>query len=178
MKKNAGKIFEESFARSCPDHLLVKRLNDNAASFSGGGGTRFSSSNECDFLLFDDKTRTFYGLELKSTEGTSLTFWRSDFDDPNKKRTFDIRRCQIEGLNRWSTHKGVFGFLINFRAKGNRTFFVSIIDFIKYTSKLNKKSINLDDVLKMNPIEIENQIIRTRYKYNIEKFLKDTAILT
>lgn len=174
--QSEGKKFEAQFTKSIPDHVLVKRLNDNASAWSGGNNTRFASNNECDFILFDDHTRTFYGLELKTTKEKSLTFWREDLEEENKKKSFQIRKCQILGLQKWSKHFGVFGFIINFRSYDNRTFFILIDEFIDYTSTLNKKSINIDDVLKMNPIEIENKIVRTNYKYNIEKFLIETKL--
>lgn len=176
MAKNEGKNFEKSLAESCPDYVLVKRLNDNAASWSGGSNTRFTSNNECDFIMFNDETRTFYGLELKSTKEKSLTFWREDFEDKSKKQTFMIRKCQVLGLKKWSKHKGVFGFIINFRGVNNKTYFIMIDDFLGYTSTLSKKSINIEDIKQMNPIEIENEIIRTNYKYNMEKFFSDTKL--
>lgn len=174
--QNEGKKFESAFVKSIPDHVLVKRLNDNASAWSGGDNTRFASNNECDFILFDDNTRTLMGLELKSTKEKSLTFWHEDFEDKNKKQTFQIRKCQVQGLTKWSKHKGVFGFVINFRSCSNRTFFIYIEEFLKYTSTLSKKSISFDDVLKMNPVEINNHIIRTNYKYDIEDFLDKTKI--
>ena len=176
MYKSFGKNFESQFIKSIPDYVLVKRLNDNASAWSGGTNTRFSSNNECDYIMSDDNTRTFYGLELKSTKEKSLTYWREDFEDKTKKQSFMIRKCQILGLKKWSKHLGVFGFVINFRSFNNRTFFVSINDFLNYTSSLNKKSINIDDVLSMNPIEIENKLLRTNYRYDIDKFLMDTRL--
>ncbi|MSS38955.1 hypothetical protein FYJ37_00970 [[Clostridium] scindens] len=176
MSKSFGKNFESQFIKSIPDYVLVKRLNDNASAWSGGTNTRFSSNNECDYIMSDDNTRTFYGLELKSTKEKSLTYWREDFEDKTKKQSFMIRKCQILGLKKWSKHLGVFGFVINFRSFNNRTFFVSINDFLNYTSSLNKKSINIDDVLLMNPIEIENKLLRTNYRYDIDKFLMDTRL--
>ena len=173
--KNEGKRFEDAFVKSIPDYVLVKRLNDNASSWSGGANTRFTSKNECDYILFDDHTRTFYGLEMKSTKHNSLTFWREDFEDKNKKQAFQIRKCQIQGLEKWSKHSGVFGFIINFRENENKTYFVDIGSFLDYTSSLSKKSINRDDILKMSPIEIENDLMRTNYHYNVEKFLNETA---
>lgn len=167
---NEGKRFEQDFVKSIPDYVLVKRLNDNAASFSGGSNTRFSSNNECDFILHNDHSLTFYGLELKSTKG-SLTYWNERFEDKEKKQSFNIRKCQIKGLSKWKSHQGVFGFIINFRQYDNRTFFVSIDDFLKYTSSIEKKSINMNDVLNMNHIEIENTKLRTHYRYNVEEFL-------
>lgn len=173
--KNEGKRFEDAFVKSIPEYVLVKRLNDNASSWSGGTNTRFASKNECDYILFNDHTKTFYGLEMKSTKHNSLTFWREDFEDKNKKQTFQIRKCQIQGLERWSKYIGVFGFIINFREDGNKTYFVDIVSFLDYTSSLSKKSINKDDILKMSPIEIENNLMRTNYHYDVEKFLKETA---
>lgn len=175
MSKNEGKRFEEAFKKSVPDYCLYKRLNDNASSWSGGTNTRFTSENECDCILFNDKTQTFYGLELKSVGHNSLTFWREDFEDKNKKQAFQIRKCQIQGLDRWARHRGVFGFIINFRNNNNRTFFVNIMDFLRYTSSLDKKSINIRDVMNMNPIEIKNELIRTNYRYDIEQFLDMTG---
>lgn len=175
--KNEGKRFEEAFIKSVPDYVLTKRLNDNASSWSGGSVTRFASKNECDYILFDDITRTFYALELKSTKHSSLTFWREDFEDKTKSQSFQIRKHQILGLEKWSKHKGVFGFIINFRDIDNKTYFVNIKDFLYYTSNLTKKSINQEDILKMHPIEIENRLLKTNYRYDIEKFLKETYCL-
>ena len=53
---------------------------------------------------------------------------------------------------------------------------IVINDFLDYTSTLDKKSININDILQMNPIEIENKLLRTNYRYNIDKFLKDTML--
>ena len=174
--QSEGKRFENAFIKSVPDYVLVKRLNDNASAWSGGNNTRFSSNNECDYIMFDGRTRTFYGLELKTTKEKSLTFWREDFEDKTKKQTFQIRKCQIQGLEKWSKHFGVFGFIINFRSLENKTYFVMIDEFLDYTSTLSKKSINIDDILKMNPIEIDHTLMRTNYKYNVEKFLKETRL--
>lgn len=172
--KSEGKRFEDAFIKSVPDYVLVKRLNDNASSWSGGTNTRFASKNECDYILFNDKTKTFYGLEMKSTKHNSLTFWRKDFEDEDKKQAFQIRKCQIQGLEKWSKHKGVFGFVVNFRDDENKTYFISIGDFLDYTSSLSKKSINKDDISKMRHIEIESKLLKTNYRYDIEKFLDET----
>lgn len=72
----------------------MKRLNDNASAWSGGNNTRFSSNNECDYILFDDNTRTFYGIELKTVKEKSLTFWREDFENKDKKQNFQIRNVK------------------------------------------------------------------------------------
>lgn len=172
--QNEGKRFEDCFSKSAPDYALVKRLNDNAASWSGGNNVRFASDNEGDFIFFDSKHRRFLGLELKSIKDKSLTFWRNDFETKGKKKSFKIRKCQILGLSKWSKYEYcTCGFVINFRSVSNRTFFVNIKDFLDYTENLNKKSINFEDVLHMNPIEIENTLLRTNYRYDVDKFLSD-----
>jgi penicillin-binding protein-related factor A (putative recombinase) len=104
-----------------------------------------------------------------------LTFWRKDFETSGVKQSFQIRKCQILGLQRWSEHKGVFGFIFNFRNNDNQTFFVDIKDFIKYTSTLSKKSVNISDIEKMNPIKIHSRLLRTNYRYDIETFLQETV---
>lgn len=172
--KNEGKIFEDCIAASCPDHVLVKRLNDNASAWSGGEQTRFASKNECDFIMFNDKTGTFYGLELKSTGQNGFTFWREDFE--KSKTNILIKKHQILGLQKWSKHKGQFGLILNFRKNNNRTFFVPINNFLEYTNKLIKKSVNLEDVLCMDPIEISNKKIRTNYRYDMDEFFNTTAL--
>ena len=169
--KNPGKLFEDDFKASLGD-LWYKRLNDNASSWAGGNNTRFTSTNECDYLLFDDESRTLYACELKSTQST-LTYWREDFEDKTKKQSFNIKKNQILGLQKWSQYCMVCGFIFNFRNKDNRTYFVTIDDFLDYTNELDKKSINIDDILQTNPIEIGCEKKRTRYRYNIEKFIKE-----
>jgi len=169
--KNEGKRFEECFAKSVPKGVWHKRLNDNAASWSGGTNSRFTSSNECDFLLHDSEYGLLYGLELKSTKG-SLTFWREDFEDKSKKQTFNIRKKQIQGLQTWSeNYSGVFGFVINFRNETNDTYFISIKDFLEYSSTLPKKSLNKEDILQMNPIKIESKKLKINYRYDLIGFL-------
>ena len=101
---------------------------------------------------------------------------KKKINQKKNKKNFQIRKCQIQGLKKWSKHKGVFGLIINFRDDKNKTYFVDIKEFLNYTSSLPKKSINRDDVLQMNPIEIENKLLRTNYYYNVEKFLKEMKV--
>ena len=101
-----GKKFENDFKSSVPDTCWIYRLRDNASSFSGGNNTRFASSNICDYILFDDMTRTLYLIECKSTKGTSVPLSM-------------IRNNQIEGLQEASKHNLVAGILVNFRNENN-----------------------------------------------------------
>ena len=64
--QNPGKIFEQAIKDSVPNTCWIYRFRDNAASFGNGNNTRFASSNICDYLLFDDNSRTLYLLEIQS----------------------------------------------------------------------------------------------------------------
>lgn len=174
-KGKNGKKFEDDFMNSCPNHILIKRLNDNASGWADGTKTRFASKNECDFICHDANTGIFYGLELKSTEGSSFTFWREDFEEEIKKKnknpTYMIKKNQILGLKKWAdTHPGVYGFIFHFIKKDGITYYVSIQNFLKYTKNLNKKSLALKDIKNMAPILIKNKKKRTRYKYDLDSF--------
>jgi penicillin-binding protein-related factor A (putative recombinase) len=116
---------------------------------------------------------TLFTLELKSADGTSMTFYRDDFVQDGKKPTFMIKKNQINGLLESSKFKGIIsGFILNFR-KTNNTYFWDISDFVQCTIDLTKKSINETDVISHNGYLIEQTLKRTNYKYNIEKFITD-----
>ena len=174
--KNEGKIFENSWQSSVPDTCFIYRLNDNAGSFSGGDNLRFTTSNICDYFMHDDITNTTFCVELKSTKNNTMTYWREDFDIKGKVQSFMIKKNQILGLQKASKHKIICGFLLNFRETTNHTYFVYVNNFISYTSTLNKKSINENDVLNMNPILIEQTLKKVNYKYNVSKFLQETKL--
>ena len=61
--QNEGKKFEADLKSSVPDTCWLYRLRDNASSFANGTNTRFTSSNICDFILFDDMSKTLFLLE-------------------------------------------------------------------------------------------------------------------
>ena len=99
--QNEGKKFEQDFANSVnKDKYWLYRFRDNAASFSGGTNTRFTSSNICDYLLFDNDTRTLYLLELKSTKSSSISYTM-------------IRDNQIKELTEASKYNLIAGFIFN-----------------------------------------------------------------
>lgn len=145
------------------DNLWIYRLKDNAASFGGGSNTRFASHNMCDFIMFDDVSRTLYCLELKSTKSTSVSLSM-------------IRDNQIEELTKVSKHNLVAGFLINFRNASNDTYFIEICDFNKMISEVNKKSFNKKDLMNYNAIYVESECKKVNYKYNVKKFITDTHL--
>ena len=161
--QNPGKIFEQSIKDSVPNTCWIYRFRDNAASFGNGNNTRFASSNICDYLLFDDNSRTLYLLELKSTQSTSLPLSM-------------IRDNQIKSLQEASEHNLVAGFICNFRNENNDTFFIEICDFVKMMENINKKSFNINDLKNNNAIQINSRKKRTRYTYDIQKFVNESHL--
>lgn len=161
--QNEGKKFENDIKESVPDTCWIYRLRDNASSFAGGENTRFTSSNICDYLLLDDKTRTLMLIECKSTKGTSVPITM-------------LRENQIKGLQEASKHALVAGLIINFRNERNDTFFLLIDEYLKMMESINKKSFNIKDLEKIGAIRVESAKKRTRYTYNVEKLIKEVCI--
>ena len=87
-----------------------------------------------------------------------------------------IRNNQIKSLQEASKHKLIAGFICNFRNENNDTFFIEINDFITMMKNINKKSFNIKDLENNNAIRIESTKKRTRYTYNISKFVSETHL--
>lgn len=155
---NEGKLFEQDIKKSVPNTCWMYRLRDNASSFSGGTNTRFTSSNICDYILFDDITRKLFLIECKSTKNTSMA-------------TSLVRDTQLCGLTEASKHKLIAGFLINFRNESNDTFFITINKFNSMMQSINKKSFDIVDLSQNGAIKIRNEKKRTRYKYQIQDLI-------
>jgi penicillin-binding protein-related factor A (putative recombinase) len=132
--------------------------------------------NPYDCQLFNGKTRTLYCLELKSASGKSMSFERKKGDN----KSANIKYHQIESLTKAAQYDGmVVGLVMNFRFEEQDTevtYFQSITDFNKMINNITKKSFNLIDLLKYNPIKIEQTKKKVNYTYNVEKFLEDTAL--
>ena len=165
--KNQGKLFEQDFQKSIPPTCWIYRLRDNASSFANGSATRFTSSNICDYILFDDISKTLFLIECKSTQGTAVPLSM-------------VRDTQIKGLVDASKHNLIAGILINFRNDTNNTYFISIDNYVKMVNDINKKSFNIKDLLANNAIEIYSSKKRTRYTYDIQEMInkmkKETGI--
>lgn len=177
-KKNQGKQFEENWKKSIPENVFYHRLVDPPQSFNQKqGNLRFSWKNPCDCFLYNGNKRLFYALELKTSGTKSFSFELEE----NTNKTANIHYHQIESLIEFSKYPFfVSGFIFNFRYEDKdieSTYFQSISDFEKMVKKLGKKSFNEKDLLKYNPIKIEQKKKRVNYTYNVEKFLEDTALL-
>lgn len=146
-----------------PSTCWIYRLRDNASSFSGGSNTRFTSSNICDYIAYDDISRTLYLWELKSTKGTSISL---DM----------VRQNQIDGLLEASKHNLVAGLIVNYRNDNNDTFFILIDYYVDMINSINKKSFNVKDIEKYGGIRIESTKKRTRFSYNMDKLIKETRL--
>lgn len=169
MSKNIGKVLEAQWKASVPDYTLLYRLPDSAQSFGGSNSLRFSSKTPFDFLMWDSNRHKLYALEMKTVGGKSISFER------NKGDQGLIHYHQIEGLNKWNRFDGITcGFIIEFR-KIEKTIFLEIDEMNKLIATLSKKSFNFDDLdtYKIQYIIIGQTKVRTRYKYDVDSFLKN-----
>lgn len=167
--RNNGKIFEDCLKKSMPDYALVYRLPDSAQSFGRSENLRFSKKNPFDFFVFDSIRGVLYGIEAKTVKGKSISFEREKDDSAV------IHYHQIQGLNEYNKYENtVFGFVIEFRDI-ETTIFLDIESFNKLVSSIDKKSFTYEDICKhkIKHTVIEQKKLRTRYTYDIDKFLKN-----
>ena len=169
---NVGKQFEQDIVKSVPDYVGVLRIPDAAQSFYRSSNLRFSRKNPFDFILWSPNTLTLYALELKTVKGKSISFERT------KEEHGEIHYHQIVGLENFEKiGECVCGFIIEFREL-ETTIFLPINEFIKLQDLIPKKSFNFND-LKSNNISyitIPQKILKTHFRYDIEFFLKETAL--
>jgi penicillin-binding protein-related factor A (putative recombinase) len=159
---NEGKKFEKMFKNSVPESAYFYRIKDSASGWGDSSNTRFTSKNEFDTMMF--VSPILFLLELKSTKGTSISF---------KGSSPMIKEHQIKELLKASIHNNIVaGFIFNFREPVNETYFLNILNFIAFYRNTNKSSINKNDIIANYGILIESKLMRTRYKYNLEEFIK------
>ncbi len=166
---NTGKIFENAIKRSVPNSILLFRLPDAAQSFGGGNKLRFSRKNPFDFLMWDSYGHILFALEMKTVSGKSISFERNNEDHG------EIHLHQINGLNECSRYDGIVcGFVIEFRALAT-TIFIRISDFLRVSNTISKKSFTIKDLdsLSIPYYIIPQEIVKTRYKYDIERFVQE-----
>lgn len=148
MAKGVGKIFEEEVKASIPTDFYVERYKDDTAGFSG-------VSNPADYRLY--KYPYTFLLELKTHKGKSI---------PLDK----IRDSQIKGMYKAIQYKGIYaGFLINFREL-EETYYITVQDLVGFINLKLRKSIPVE-WCRENGIRIEQTKKRTRYTYNLSKWL-------
>ena len=148
MAKGIGKVFEEEVKASIPPDVYVERYKDDTAGFSG-------VSNPADYRLY--KYPYTFLLELKTHKGKSI---------PLDK----IRENQIKGMYKAIQYKGIYGgFIINFRDL-EETYYIPVQDIIAFINSKERKSIPVE-WCRENSIRIEQTKKRTRYTYNLSKWL-------
>ena len=111
-------------------------------------------------------------LELKTVKGKSISFERT------KDEHGEIHYHQIIGLENFEKiGECVCGFIIEFREL-ETTIFLPINEFIKLQGVISKKSFNYNDLVDNNIgyIIIPQKMLKTHYRYDIEYFLKETAL--
>ena len=84
-----------------------------------------------------------------------------------------IKENQKKGLIEAGRHCLVAGLLINFRNANNDTFFICIDDYVDMTENIDKKSFNIKDLMENGAVRVDCEKKRSRWKYNIEKFVKE-----
>lgn len=172
MSKNPGKIFEDDFRSSIDkDRCLLLRLNDQPQSYTKTA--KFSLKPPCDFILYDSITKLFIPIELKTTKYRSMSYEDINEDNPNNAM---IHKHQLEKLLEFSNYNGVkAGLLLNFRTdetKIQRTYYISIQNFLDMCKKINKKSVNEIDLISVgNAIKINGAKKRSRYIWDISELL-------
>ena len=80
-----------------------------------------------------------------------------------------IKKHQIDSLWKDSRYDNVIGaFLINFKTSNN-TYLLYIDDFIEWYDNNDKKSISEKDILTLEPIVVQKELKRTKYRYFIQE---------
>ena len=165
---DVGKLFEKQIKKSVPTYALLYRLPDAAQSFNMGSGLRFSQKNPFDFILWDSLRHRLYALECKTVANKSISFERTS--EENK----DIHYHQILGLSKWNEYDGITGgFIIEFRAT-ETTIFIDIDSFNRLIYLTDKKSFNIQDLIKYDIpyFTIPQTKKRTRYLYDMDCLLR------
>ena len=147
-----GKKFEQDFQKSVPDKWFVFRINDNQGY--NETNERFTLNNPFDLIMFNGVK--LYCLELKSTLGKNIPF-------------NNIKPHQEKGLMKYVYCRDVIpGLVINYR-EHELTVYVHIENYLEYKSSCDRKSLPIEDAKKIGVV-IPQQIIRTRYKYDLSLF--------
>lgn len=167
---NLGKKFEQNFKDSIPcelNNVLFYRFKDGTANWSGGKNenVRFQAKNVSDCMIYYTNTMNnishLYIIELKSHKGSSLPLGC-------------IRDNQMEEMINFSYKNNVSCLLVVFFSDKGRCFACDIRNIKEYISNTTKKSIPIDFFdSKDNAIELEVNLLRTNYRFNIQKIFDE-----
>ena len=118
-------------------------------------------------------TKIIVPLELKPTKYRCMSY--EDINEVNPNSAM-IHKHQLEKLLEFSPYFGVkSGLLLNFRTEETnlqRTYYISIQNFLDMCQKINKKSVNEIDLLNVgNAIKVNGLKKRSRYVWDISSLL-------
>lgn len=150
MPKSSGKKFEEDFANSVPNSVFKQRLKDDMSGFK-------NVANICDYILY--RYPSLYLLELKSHKGKSIPFDA-------------LREKQISGLFAEVGRRGVrAGFVFCF-SDIEEVYYVKAEDVVSFINSGERKSFPIE-WCREHGKRLEGEKARTRFKYNVDKFLDE-----
>ena len=148
-RSNPGKEFEQDIKASFPPDCFVERYKDDTAGFHG-------VCNPADFRVY--RYPLTFLIECKSHKGKSLPLAK-------------IRMNQLKEMLKAVVHKGVYGgYIINYRELGE-TYYLRAQNVKDFMEMSNRKSIPVD-FCRQCAIRIPQELKRTRYKYDIESWLR------
>ena len=148
--QNEGKKFEQDFIKSVPENWFKYRLNDSASSWQGGEKARFTPSNICDFIVYNER---LWLLELKSHKGSSIPLGC-------------IRTKQVKGLLEAYLKGTEAGYIFNFRDK-EETYYVNASLVNHFIERETRKSIPLSWIKEVGTL-IPQVKKKVRYGYILE----------
>lgn len=162
---NVGKVFEQNFKKSVPEHIFTYRPPDAAQSFNMNSNLRFSAKSPCDLFMFDGEI--LFTLELKTFQG-SCSFERT------KEDKGIIHYYQVETLREFYKFINVeAGFVLDFRSSDN-TYYLPIQEYDKLIDAVTKKSFNEKDLLTFcSPVLLEKKKLKVNYRYDVQKMIDD-----
>lgn len=158
-------MLEKNFKDSVSKNIYYVRIKDSATSFGESVITKFTPNNPYDSFMFYEGY--LFPIELKSTKSTSVSIQTT-----KKQKGKMIKINQIKGLEYASTFSQIYaGFILDFRTS-DKTYYLSIQDFLKFQSESNKKSINEKDIKEYNGIVLTKVMKVKYYRYKVRKLLK------
>ena len=167
--KNLGKILEDNWRKSIPDYIFFYRFRDSSGNWGGNQQLRFTPSNIADCLIQDPFTG-LHLIELKNHKGKSIPLSCIIGTRKNNKPTTKER--QMQDLYEANKYTGVFSHIIVFFIDEERCFELGIHSFMDFINNEERKSIPIEYFEKYG-CEIEVEKLRTNYRFNIEKWLKE-----
>lgn len=161
---SSGKIFENNWRKSVPENVFFYRFRDSSSGWNPIEELRFTPSNIADCLLFD--SNKLYLCELKCHTGKSIPL-NCIIGNKTKKK-------QVDDLLNASKFKNIKCYIIVFFSDIEKCYALDIKDFFFFMQDNDRKSIPIS-YFESIADEIEVLKLRTNYKYNIDKWLKEKS---